>query len=259
MKIFVTDKYRIITFCLICAMIGCCTLFSKGKSGEVSSTQRLIPIYSVERTDNAISVTFDCAWGADDIDKIISVLKKHNCSATFFVLGTWAEKYPEAIKSLCDAGHEIANHSYNHTYYTTMTHDNMLLDIEKCNKAIEKIINKKPVLFRAPSGDYNNNVISAAKAAGMEYIQWSVDSLDWRGLNCEQMLERIIPKTKSGDILLFHNDTAHTAESLDKILTELEKKGFSFLKVSDLIYKDNYTIDHTGRQHPAAAPSSRTN
>ena len=74
------------------------------------------------------------------------------------------------------------------------------------------------------------------------------DSLDWRGLNCEQMLERIIPKTKSGDILLFHNDTAHTAESLDTILTELDKKGFSFLKVSDLIYKDNYTIDHTGRQ-----------
>ena len=74
------------------------------------------------------------------------------------------------------------------------------------------------------------------------------DSLDWRNLNCEQMLERIIPKTKSGDILLFHNDTAHTAESLDKILTALEKKGFSFLKISDLIYKDNYTIDHTGRQ-----------
>ena len=74
------------------------------------------------------------------------------------------------------------------------------------------------------------------------------DSLDWRGLNCEQMMERIVPKTKSGDILLFHNGTAHTAESLDKILTELEKKGFSFLKVSDLIYKDNYTIDHTGRQ-----------
>ena len=74
------------------------------------------------------------------------------------------------------------------------------------------------------------------------------DSLDWRGLTCEQMLERIIPKTKSGDIILFHNDTAHTSESLDKILTELKKKGFNFLKVSDLIYKDNYTIDHTGRQ-----------
>ena len=69
-----------------------------------------------------------------DIDEIISVLKKHKCSATFFVLGTWAEKYPEAIKALSDSGHEIANHSYNHTYYTTLTHDDMLLDIEKANE-----------------------------------------------------------------------------------------------------------------------------
>ena len=78
----------------------------------------------------------------------------------------------------------------------------------------------------------------------------SSDSLDWKNLNCEQMLGRIIPKIQSGDILLFHNDTLHTAQSLDKILTKLEEKGFSFLKVSDLIYKDNYTIDHTGRQIP---------
>ena len=129
-----------------------------------------------------------------------------------------------------------------------MTHDEMIADTKKCNDAIKKVCETSPTLFRAPSGDYSNSVIEACHASGMTYIQWSVDSLDWRGLTCEQMLERIIPKTKSGDILLFHNDTAHTAESLDKILTELKKKGFTFLKVSDLIYKDNYTIDHTGRQ-----------
>ena len=77
------------------------------------------------------------------------------------------------------------------------------------------------------------------------------DSLDWKNLNCEEMLERIIPKTQSGDILLFHNDTAHTAESLDRILSGLSERGFTFSKVSDLIYKDNYTIDHTGRQIPS--------
>ena len=76
MKIFVTDKYRIITFFLICSLIGFCTLFSGSKSGEVFSQKRIIPIYSVEREDNKISVTFDCAWGADDIDSIIETLKK---------------------------------------------------------------------------------------------------------------------------------------------------------------------------------------
>lgn len=248
MKIFVTDKYRIITFFLICSLIGFCTLFSGSKSGEVFSQKRIIPIYSVEREDNKISVTFDCAWGADDIDSIIETLKKHNCSATFFVLGSWAEKNPDKIAKLIQSGHEIGNHSYNHKYYTSLTAEGMIEDIKKANDAIEKAGAPSSFLFRAPSGDYNNNVIQSAESAGMTYIQWNIDSLDWRGLNCEQMLERIIPKTQSGDILLFHNDTAHTAESLDKILTELRKKGFSFLKVSDLIYKDNYTIDHTGRQ-----------
>ena len=248
MKIFVTDKYRVLTFMLICTVIGIGAMFAGSGTKDVSSTQRIIPIYCVDRSDNAVSITFDCAWGADDMGKILSILKKHNCKATFFVLGTWAEKNPDVMKKIIEEGHETGNHSYNHAYYTTMTREEMLDDIQKCNEAIKKTCNVSPILFRAPSGDYNNSVIEACHEAEMKYIQWSVDSLDWRGLNCEQMLERIIPKTKSGDILLFHNDTAHTAESLDKILTELEKKGFSFLKVSDLIYKDNYTIDHTGRQ-----------
>ena len=248
MKVFITDKYRLITFAIICASIGIGSLIVNNSAVTVSAPTKLIPVYSVQREDNAISITFDCAWGSDDIDEIAKTLSKHNCKATFFVLGTWAEKNPEAIKKLVEKGHEIGNHSYNHTYYTTLNSAEMLADLKKCNDAVTNAGGPTPVLFRAPSGDYNNNVINTVEQAGMEYIQWSVDSLDWRGLNCEQMLERIIPKTKSGDILLFHNDKAHTAESLDRILTELEKKGFSFLKVSDLIYKDNYTIDHTGRQ-----------
>lgn len=248
MKIFVTDKYRIITFSLICALIGFCGFLSKSTDQTTSATPKSIPIYSVERQDNAISLTFDCAWGSEDMDKILSVLNKHNIKATFFVLGTWAKDNAQAMKNIVAGGHEIGNHSYNHTYYTTLSSSAMIEDIKKCNEEIKKACGAIPSLFRAPSGDYNNNVISASKESGMEYIQWSVDSLDWRGLTCQQMLERIIPKTKSGDILLFHNGTKHTAESLDKILTELEKKGFSFLKVSDLIYKDNYTIDHTGKQ-----------
>ena len=248
MKIFVTDKYRVMTFALICFVIGLGAVLSKGGAQTASSTPRLIPIYSVERSDNKVAITFDCAWGSEDIDEILSTLKKHNCKATFFVLGSWAEKNENAMKRIVADGHEIGNHSYNHTHYTTLSQDKMLEDMKKANESIKKTCGVSPVLFRAPSGDYNNTVIEASRSAGMEYIQWSLDSLDWRGLNCAQMTERIVPKAKSGDILLFHNGTEHTAESLDSILTALEEKGLSFAKVSDLIYKDNYTIDHTGRQ-----------
>ncbi len=248
MKVFVTDKYRVLTFLLICTVIGMGAIFAEEDSVTVSTAPKIIPIYSVQRDDGKIAITFDCAWGAEDMESILATLKNHSCKATFFVLGTWAEQNPDTMKKIVADGHEIGNHSYNHTHYTAMSQNGMLSDIDKCNKAIKDTSGISPTLFRAPSGDYNNSVIETVHSKDMEYIQWSVDSLDWRGLTCEQMLERIIPKTKSGDILLFHNDTAHTAESLDNILTELEKKGFSFLKVSDLIYKDNYTIDHTGRQ-----------
>ena len=248
MKVFVTDKYRVMTFFLICSVILMGAFFAGEESVTVSTAPRTIPIYSVEQDDGKIAITFDCAWGAGDMESILSTLKNHNCKATFFVLGTWAEQNPDIMKKIVSEGHEVGNHSYNHTHYTAMSQNEMLADIDKCNKAIKDTTGVTPVLFRAPSGDYNNSVIEAAHGKNMEYIQWSVDSLDWRGLNCEQVLERIIPKTKSGDILLFHNGTPHTAESLERILTELEGKGFSYLKVSDLIYKDNYTIDHTGRQ-----------
>ena len=249
MKVFVTDKYRVFTFLLIFSLfLSSLFLVDNKDILPTSGEERLIPFYSVKRDDNAISITFDCAWGAEDIENIVSVLNKHNCKATFFVLGTWAENYPDAVKLLYENGHEIANHSYNHDYYTKLTPEEMLDDIQKCNESIKAVTNESPKLFRAPSGDYNNDVIKTVMNSKMEYVQWSVDSLDWKGLNCDEMLARIIPKTKLGDILLFHNGTAHTSESLDKILTELRGKGFSFLKVSDLIYKDNYTIDHTGKQ-----------
>ena len=248
MKIFVTDKYRVLTFMLICSIIGLGAFLSSNSPTTVSTDSRIIPIYSVERDDNKLAITFDCAWGSEDIDSILSTLKKHNCHATFFVLGTWAEKNSDAMKKIAADGHEIGNHSYNHTHYTTLSRDKMLEDIKKASDAIKNACGVTPVLFRAPSGDYDNSVIEVCHNAKMEYIQWSLDSLDWRNLNYEQMAERIIPSAQSGDILLFHNDTDHTAESLDTILSELEKKGFSFLKVSDLIYKDNYTIDHTGKQ-----------
>lgn len=249
MKIFVTDKYRIITFAMICALIGTAAFCAKNyNASETAAEVRKLPIYSVERGDGKIAVTFDCAWGADDIDSIIAALKKHNCPSTFFVIGTWAEKYPEAVKKLAAAGHEIGNHSYNHAYYTQISEEEIIADIKKCSEAVKNACGTEPQLLRAPAGAYNNTVISASEKLSMPCIQWDADSLDWKGLDAAQMTARLLPRVKSGSILLFHNDTAHTAEALDTVLTALEEKGFTFAPVSELIYKDNYTIDHTGRQ-----------
>lgn len=250
MRIFIVDKYTIITAVLIAALIAAAVPLTKDAI-EVSASVKELPIYSVERDDKKISVTFDCAWGADDVDDVIAALAEQNCRATFFVLGTWAEKYPDAIKKLSEAGHEIANHSYNHAYYTQLTPEEMTADMDKCDKAIESILGSASKLFRAPAGDYNNSVVSAVQNSGRYCIQWDADSLDYRELTADEMEERIMDKVQAGSILLFHTGTKNTASALPSILSRLKDEGYEFCPVGELIYYDNYSIDNAGRQHMA--------
>lgn len=247
MKIFVTDKYTVLTAALVIAAVIAAVPVSR-LAVETSSANRSLPIYSVERNDNDVAVTFDCAWGADDVDAIIAALAEHKCRATFFVLGSWAEKYPEAVKKLSDAGHEIGIHSYDHKYYTQLSPEEMTADMEKCDAVLEKILGRTTDLFRAPAGDYNNSVVDTVQSSGRFCIQWDADSLDYRDLSAAQMEERIMSKVRKGSILLFHVGTKNTAAALPRILTRLESEGYAFRPVGELIYRDGYDIDPTGRQ-----------
>ena len=247
MKIYVLTK-KTILFALAVLLLGAFTVPTFFKSVETSVANKELPIYSVETSEKKIAVTFDSAWNDDDIDKIIQVLNEQYCPSTFFVTGDWAERFPESLKKLYNAGHEIASHSYNHTLYSTLTKDEIIADMDKCDSVIESVIGIRPTLCRAPSGDYTNNSIMAAKETGRMCIQWDVDSLDWKDLTEEEMKECIFSKVQPGSILLFHNGTKQTADALPGILTALKNDGYTFCKVGDLIYKENYSIDHTGRQ-----------
>ncbi len=247
MNFFVIKLKHIIIAALVLAVI---LIIGVSASREVSVFKvngREVPIYSVERDDNKIAVTFDCAWNDDDIDSILDTLDKYNCKATFFVVGDWAEKYAESLKKISDRGHEIGNHSYNHADYTKMTAEAITADLDKCDAAVEKITGKRPFLMRAPSGGYNNTVVQAAENSGRFYIQWSVDGIDYGDASAQAIYDRSVKKTKAGDIILLHNGTKHTAQVLPKILEALECK-YEFATISELIYKDKYIIDNTGRQ-----------
>ncbi len=245
MKIFVLDKYR---FAFILLVLFSFSLFLVASLSPSAEEERLLPVYSVETDEKVVSITFDCAWTAEDIPIILSTLKNHNCRATFFVVGSWAEKYPECVKLIYDSGHEVAGHSYNHAHYNSLSSDELIKDMKKCDDVIKGITGNVLPIFRSPYGEYNNTVVKSALNSGRTLIQWDVDSLDWKDLSAEQMEKRILPKVKNGSIILFHNGTKHTASSLDYLLSKLEEKGYSFKSAGDLIYKKGYTIDHTGRQ-----------
>ena len=164
------------------------------------------------------------------------------------MVGEWIDKYQEAAKKIYEAGHEIANHSDTHKHVNNLSYEENVKEIKKANEKIKNITGKENILYRAPYGEYNNTVIKAAKENGYIPIQWDLDTLDYTGLTGEEMGKRLEKKLKSGDIILSHNGTAHTADSLDMLIKNIKKKGFEIVKVSDLIYKDNYKININGTQ-----------
>ncbi len=215
---------------------------------QTSAGKKLLPIYSVGRTDKRISISFDAAWGNEDTQVLIDTLKKYNVHTTFFVVGEWVDKYPESVKALSDAGHEVMNHSSTHPHMPTLTREQMVSEIATCNDKIEKITGRRPILFRAPYGDYDNTMIETVQGLGMYTVQWDVDSLDWKDYTADKITSRVTSRVQSGSIVLFHNAAKHTPEALSGIIEKLQSDGYEIVPVSELIYKENYSINIAGKQ-----------
>lgn len=215
------------------------------------NSPRLIPIYSVDREDKVVSISFDCAWGTDYTDDILNALKVSGVRATWFMVEFWAEKYPEFVKKIDAAGHEIGTHSSTHSYMSKQNSEEIKLELASSSEAIENITGKKVELFRPPYGDYDDELIKTASELGYYSIQWDVDSLDWKDLSATDIAMRVISNVRNGSIILMHNNGLHTAEAVPIILETLKNKGYSFVPIGELIYKENYVIDGTGRQKPA--------
>ena len=186
--------------------------------------------------------------GADDIPSIIETLESNNVTATFFTVGDWVKKFPDAIKALNDAGMEIGNHSYSHAHVNKLSYEQNIDDMKKCNDLISSLTNKNIRFYRGPYGEYNNTVITAAKDLNMFVIQWDIDTLDYEGKTPDEMCQRVTKKLRNGSIILMHNDTKYTAEGLQQIIDTIQNAGYEIVPLDKLIYFENYTINHEGTQ-----------
>ena len=215
---------------------------------ETSSTTKLLPIYNVETDEKKVAFTMNCAWNDSDIDSILETLEKNQVKITFFIVGEWADKYPEAVKKIYEAGHEIGSHSNTHPHVNNISEEKNLEEIQLSVNKIEKITGEKTKLYRTPYGEYNDKVIKVAQEKGYYPIQWNLDTLDYKDLTGEEMWNRIKDKLSNGSIILSHNGTKNTASSLDMLIKNIKEKGYEIVKVSELIYTENYTIDNNGTQ-----------
>lgn len=219
-----------------------------------SATSRQLPIYCVQKDYKVLSISFDAAWGNEDTQQLIDILGRYGVKATFFVVGEWVDKYPESVQALHQAGHEIMSHSDDHAHFNSLSVEEITQNLNACNDKIEAVTGVRPTLFRCPYGEYDDHVINAVRALGMEPVQWDVDSLDWKEISAEEITRRVTEKVQPGSIVLFHNAALHTPEALPAILEKLLQQGYTFAPISELImegeYGTDYTIDHTGRQCP---------
>ncbi len=223
----------------------------------VSASTRQLPIYCVQKDYKVLSISFDAAWGNEDTQQLIDILDKYGVKATFFVVGEWVDKYPESVKALFDAGHEVMSHSDSHAHFNSLSADEIVADLTACGDKIEGVTGVRPTLFRCPYGEYDDHVINAVRSMDIEPIQWDVDSLDWKDLSAADITKRVTGKVQPGSIVLFHNAALHTPEALPGIIEALLQQGYTFVPISQLILPGecgrDYSIDHTGRQCPGGA------
>ena len=218
------------------------------KTIPTAATTKLLPIYNVQTEEKKVAFTMNCAWNADDIDNILETLKSNNVHITFFMVGNWVDKYPESVKKIYEAGHEIGSHSNTHPHVNNLSAEKNLEEINLSANKISKITGQEINLYRAPYGEYNDTVIQTAQENKFFTIQWNLDTLDYEGLTGDEMWNRIKNKLNNGSIILSHNGTKHTADSLDMLIKNIKSCGYKVTTVSDLIYKNNYTINNNGTQ-----------
>lgn len=231
------------TLIIIIAMFNLTSsVFAKGK----------VPIYSVEREDKKIALTFDVNWAEKEhIYEILDLLDENNIKATFFVMGKWVT-YPEGNREklieIHKRGHEIGNHSYSHPDFKNIGKDRIVEEVKKTEDIIKNEVGIRTNLFRFPSGSYRGESLKFIEDLGYKCIQWDVDSVDWKGESKEKEFKRVINNVKSGSILLYHNDGKYTVSNLKEIIPKLKAEGYDFVKISEIIYENNYEINDDGKQ-----------
>jgi len=220
------------------------------ETASVAVKRRELPVYSVEREDNALAISFDASWGGDKTLRLLDILDEYGIKTTFFLVDIWVQKYPELVREIAARGHEIGNHSTTHPHMSQLSEEQIVRELSTQAEHVAAITGTRPTLFRPPYGDYNDRLVLTSRAQGYECIQWSVDSQDWKNRGAEDIIRRAC-KAKSGDIVLFHNDAEYTVEALPAVLDYYKTQGYKVVPVSDILLHGDTSIDIQGRLHPA--------
>lgn len=193
------------------------------------------PINKVETERKEVALSINCIENVDNISSLVDSLSKMKVKATFYITGELASKYPEEVKKIVNNGNELGNLSYKYISLEDKSEEEISEQISKCTEILEDISGSKITTFRAPYGEYNDTIIKQARSQNLEVIQWNIDSLDYNGLDEDEMIERINQNLTPGSIILMHNSSKNTAQSIENIIHNITEQGYEITTVSDLI------------------------
>lgn len=249
-NLMLSVKYGALVLAALAVVRGGYTVISENVTTSSSVNGRELPIYCVETDEKKIALSFDAAWGNEDTAKILEILAKQDVKVTFFMTGGWVESYPDDVKAILAAGHDLGNHSENHKNMSQLSNDEKKEELMKVHEKVRELTGYEMFLFRPPYGDYDNAVINTAKDCGYYTIQWDVDSLDWKDYGVDSIIKTVTEHKHlgNGSIILCHNGAKYTAQALDMLIAKLKNEGYTFVPISELIYKDKYHMNHEGRQ-----------
>lgn len=211
-------------------------------------SDKQMPIHRVERNDKKVALSFDVAWGSRNMNEILDILESNKIKTSFFLVGSWVDDNEELVKKINEKGHEIGNHSYTHAKMTELKEGAVIEEVEKASEKIENITGKRPTLYRPPFGDFDNKTLKLYESLGYKTINWDIDSLDWKEIGANHVVDKVVKNVKSGSIILFHANVEQSPQYIEIIINKLKADGYELVTVSDLIYDKDYIIDEMGTQ-----------
>ena len=195
------------------------------------SLRQELPV-TVSVTEKKVAITFDDGPNEDYTADLLKGLKERGVSATFFLLGTEVEKYPELVERIYAEGHLIGTHSYQHVNLCNLTDEKAIEQVTKTNELIKEITGECPQFIRPPFGcwkkdlDYNTTMIE---------VLWDVDPKDWCTSNTDCVVARVVQSVKDGDIILLHDASKSSVNAALQIIDQLQKDGYQFVTVEELV------------------------
>ncbi|GII91972.1 polysaccharide deacetylase family protein [Sinosporangium siamense] len=220
---------------LLALACGVTALAAGPATGAASATG---PASTAARVDCAVvkcvALTFDDGPGKY-AGELLDTLKKHKAKATFFLQGQYVKSRPAFARRMAKEGHELGNHSYRHSNFTGISIEDIRTEVVSTQEIVHEVTGEWPVLLRPPYGLSTPSVEQVAAEVNLPIVLWNAGSRDWALRDTKEITKQVLKVAERNSVVLMHDWVQESVKAMPAILTELSKRGYHMVTVSDVL------------------------